>query len=259
MNDDETTPVDPTLFESSESSFTVKYTEDVSAAAAVYLVKQWVQLVDYGLSAVHPTPFQVKIVDPCDKPISVSPSSPISDAEYTITAEPLSFQLAEFVSDPAWCSITYSYTVDATDASVAISFDQLTRTFMISQADDLSLSGPISRDHTVRVIGESGSSRTVTGSQYFLLRLKNPCIDPAFVTVEAAELPGGLEYALYDFDPDLGFKFVHEAFTVKTEPFIHELCGDIAYKASFAGEKIGSTSPDVRYDEVTRTFEVYSE
>ena len=89
-------------------------------------------------------------------------------------------------------------------ADAVLTFDPASRTFIFSQDSDLSLSGSKYKIYQVQVIGEAGNIRTVKGINSFSLTLKNPCIDPAYVTIEKAEL---LNYAynLFMYDPIVRF------------------------------------------------------
>jgi len=66
--------------------------------------------------------FTVTITDLCDNPVSVT-ASDLTDQSYTITQNKFSYQVPSFVADPAWCKITYSYTVSHPKADKALSFN----------------------------------------------------------------------------------------------------------------------------------------
>ena len=69
------------------------------------------------------------IIDPCDAPVSLVPST-LTDQEYTITQNEDSYQVPAFDADPIWCDITYSYSVsDPSGDKAIISFDAATQTF----------------------------------------------------------------------------------------------------------------------------------
>ena len=82
---------------------------------------------------------------------------------------------------------------------------------------DISLSGPVSTDYVITVKAESGNVVKKSDSASFILKLKNPCIDPNYVSIQKAVLQDQ-RYELYEFDPT-GFVFTHVPFTVVTQPF----------------------------------------
>lgn len=65
----------------------------------------------------------------------------------------------------------------------------------------------------------------------FDLSFKNPCIDPAFVVIDAFTLED-LDYiineGLVTYDP-------HTTLTVTTVPIVHDLCGELSVIAKFDG------------------------
>jgi len=160
-----------------------------------------------------------------------------------------------FIADPAWCEITYSYTVSHPKADKALSFNESTQTFEFEQLDDLSLSGSVSKDYTITVTGVAGNNSLVSSEASFTLSLQNPCIDPMYVTIQSEALPVGETYILHDTRHD----FAHSSFTVITNPFAHSLCGDLAYTTTFVGATIDLISDPMTYDTTTRTFSLYSE
>ena len=86
---------------------------------------------------------------------------------------------------PAWCEITYSVSVLEPEASKTFSFngDPLERRFTFNNVDDLSLAGSSFTDYTITVTGTIGNVVTKSESSSFNLRIKNPCIDPNYVTI----------------------------------------------------------------------------
>ena len=100
-----------------------------------------------------------------------------------------------FTADPAWCAITYTYTItDSNGNNVIIgtfsplSFDDIARVFTIDYETDLDFSGPTSKSYTIEVTGTAGNVSPTSDSNSFDLTIKNPCIDPNFVTIEEKTL-----------------------------------------------------------------------
>ena len=87
-------------------------------------------------------PFTVTIIDPCDRPIGLAASNVINQ-EYTITAVVENYQVPVFTSDPAWCAITYSFTITDSSGNTAVTFDDdpAVREFTFDYSADLDLCG----------------------------------------------------------------------------------------------------------------------
>ena len=83
---EDTSPFDTSIFNDwriSPNSFQVLYTESLDDVG-IYEITYRVQFASYpSLSLVQEFPFTVTIVDPCDDPTSVTPST-LVDQEYTI-------------------------------------------------------------------------------------------------------------------------------------------------------------------------------
>jgi len=128
------------------------YTELVGKKGT-YPIKYRVYHTLYTTNVVTLTdPFIITIIDPCDNPVSVTPST-LSAQEYTITQSYFSYEVPVYVSSPTWCAITYTYTITDAAGSAALTFDPTTRTFTFNQVDNLSLSGINYKDYVVTVTG----------------------------------------------------------------------------------------------------------
>ena len=51
-------------------------------------------------------PFMITVIDPCDEPDSLT-STTVVDQFYTITEDLIEFSFDPFITNPAWCSVTY--------------------------------------------------------------------------------------------------------------------------------------------------------
>ena len=78
------------------------------------------------------------------------------------------------------------------------------------------MAGPTQTAYTVIVKAVLGTVATLEATSSFQLTVMNPCINPAYVSIDKVPLPAGLEYDLYAFDSSLGFTFVHDEFIVTT-------------------------------------------
>ena len=167
-----------------------------------------------------------------------------------------------FTYTPTFCDLVYSFTVTAAEGQYAISFnsDQTVRLFRFFNDDRLSVAGSTQTTYTVTVKAVLGTAATLEATSSFQLTVKNPCIDPTFVTIDKGTLPAGLEYDLYAFDDSLGFTLMHDPFMVSTSPLVdHTLCGDVHYKVWFNGNLVTDSTRPLRYNTLTRTFDIYSE
>ena len=170
-------------------------------------------------------PFTITIADPCDAPVSVVAST-LTNQEYTITDNVAPYTVPIYTADPAWCAIWYTYTITdvSDDAGLTFNDDPLTREFSFNYSSVLFNTRASSKEYIVTVTGTSGNMIETSDSADFTLTLRNPCIDPAYVTIEQAVLLNQV-YEIYEFDS--GFQFTHNPFTVKTLPYDHTLCGDL--------------------------------
>lgn len=148
-----------------------------------------------------------------------------------------------YTPDPAWCEITYTYTVDAVAGGNAVSFndDATVREFTFDYAADLDLCGTVSTDYTVTVTGEIGITTKQSASAPYTLTLKNPCIDSSFVTFAKPGITAQ-QYELFEHDPT-GFQFNHDPVTIVTSPITHGLCGAISYTSTFMTAGIDGILP----------------
>ena len=107
-----------------------------------------------------------------------------------------------FTVDPSWCQITYTYTVTSVEGDSVVTFDAVTPEFTFFYDTDILLSGPDFKDYTVSVIGTSGIVTSISQSTSFNLRLRNPCIDPTYVTIIASPSLTYQTYVLFDLEPN---------------------------------------------------------
>jgi len=107
------------------------------------------------------------------------------------------------------------------------------------------------------VTGTAGNDVSKTATASFILTIKNPCIDPNYVTIQTKPL-NDQNYDLYDLAPN-GLQWIHDAFVLNTLPFSHTLCGGFTYKATFKDTAISASSSPMKYETATRTYSFYSE
>lgn len=75
------------------------------------------------------------------------------------------------------------------DAAIAFDPDQTVRTFTFDYTTSLDLSGPSQTAYTVSVTGTAGYGTVVSAKSDFTLTVKNPCIDPDYITITSVPLP----------------------------------------------------------------------
>jgi len=78
-------------------------------------------------------------------------SKPLANQEYTITQAAQTYTIPVYDANPAWCAITYSYTITSSAGNAVVTFDSgaLVRMFTFNNVVDLSLSGASSKDYTI--------------------------------------------------------------------------------------------------------------
>ena len=69
--------------------------------------------------------------------------------------------------------------------------DSLVREFTFDYSADLNFCGVSSRDYTITVTGTAGEVVLTDDSAFFVLTVKNPCIDPDYIVINQAPLPVG--------------------------------------------------------------------
>jgi hypothetical protein len=130
----------------------------------------------------------VTIINPCRSHVQSVTTTSLKDQSYTITGTALTYQVPEFTSDPAWCTLTYEYSLSDEALASAISYDSNLRTFTFESSNDLTLSGDNSIDYTVTITATAGIDTPVSDSSSFSIQMKNPCIDESFVQINAPTL-----------------------------------------------------------------------
>jgi len=130
-------PIDKTTFKDDRDSipaqFLVSYTEALEKVG-VYRFTFKISLDNFpmnrGISLDQP--FQISIIDPCDKPLWIRAPSELDGAviKYKLLQPALSFTFEEFIPSPAWCDLAYFFDVPSPLAKMVFkTFDAKTRTF----------------------------------------------------------------------------------------------------------------------------------
>lgn len=216
--------MDPALFEDRRllpNRFARKFVTDY-AFVGTYEITYRVFLVSYPVTSIEQTiPFTVTINLSCPSPLTFA-ASVQTDQEYTLTDASSPYTFDAFAVDPPICTVTYTYTVSDAAGNPVITFDDVLRTFTFDHTAGLDpLLDPLVafKDYTVTVTGTSGDITPLGVDATFELRVRNPCLDPAFVWIDTTPLPAGEQYILFDFDPVAPYAFQHAPFSVSTAPF----------------------------------------
>ena len=84
-----------------------------------------------------------------------------------------------------------------------------------------------------------------TDTKTFNILYKNPCIDPAFVSIGWTNV--NLENKEYNvYAPEV--TWTHGAFTIEMTPITHTLCGLLTIAVTFDGNAIDETSTPMGYE-----------
>ena len=134
----------------------------------------------------------ILIVDKCQNPYSLNPTSILNDYEYVITDYAIEYQITPFEVDPDRCQLTYTFSVTDSAGEAAVSFDADTLTFTFFNDEDVELGGVEEELYEVTVQATSGQVSEISS---FDLVLKNPCFDPAYVLIETS-FPPDQEYRM---------------------------------------------------------------
>ena len=94
---------------------------------------------------------------------------------YTLETPAVEVSFDEFRSDPEWCDVSYTYSVDVLGQTLISSWDDLTRTFIFDYQSGFAPldNDPLLefKDFTVNLISMTGLSRPVTTYAPFTLRV----------------------------------------------------------------------------------------
>ena len=91
--------------------------------------------------------------------------------------------------------------------------------------------------------------------------MKNPCFDPALITIDPVPLPPGPHsYKLYSYDfLEPYWIITHDSWSYSTQPTSHQFCGTISYSATYEGVVADEFSmPNMVYHQSNQTFGIYS-
>ena len=139
-----------------------------------------------------------------------------------------------------------------------LTFDETDQSWTINQLDDIVYSGGSGVDkaeYTIRVTYNAvdGNGNIIDSSTNEMpLTIKNPCLDPAYVTLTAVN-PPDYSYVIATGSEDL--TPTYPAFTVTTTPIAdHTLCGDLTYTIVYDGSVTltDSSGPPLTTDAATK-------
>ena len=155
------------------------------------------------------------------------------------------------------CQVTYTAKVTDPDGNEYLCpdcFDPITQIFTFHHDADLDVSGPTSKMYSIEITGSSGYLTAKQDTASFTLEVHNPCIDPAFVTIETVSLDS------FDYSVNQqAYEWTHQPFDIATVPIVHSLCGALTYGATFKGDIITVDSVPVKYDNTLKTFQIFTD
>lgn len=177
-------------------------------------------------------------------------SLPVTSVEYTISQPMVTLDaIAPFTIVPSNCAIVYSFSV--VEATSMVTLDASTRKFSIFEASSLSSTlkvSPYAKDYTVTFKGSSSSA--FTGATYalsqtlsFVLKVKNPCVDPAYNTITtptSSQISYTISQAAVQVNYATGFAVTNS------------LCGSITYSVS-------GLSAAITNDAAASTLSIFSD
>lgn len=193
------------------------------------------------------------MIDPCDPPTLTKPTD-LTDQSYTITdiAHP-DYKTQAWTISPDYCEADFSFTktnladgdtaVDQKPADVITAAGEITFAFLYSAKID-----PAKNDEsqTVTVTGTSksiyGTFNAISDSVDFVVTFNNPCLDPAFVKINNADI-NPLIYTILTV-PET---YIHPSFSVTYSPSAHILCGDLEYKIKYDGNFVTDITKPFAY------------
>lgn len=107
----------------------------------------------------------------------------------------MNYQVDAWVTNKAWCAITYTFSVDNSGVNPVISFnnDPAQRVFTFNYSADLSPSGSTFVDYVVSV---SATSATLTETKTFTLKVLNPCSNSSFNAFSAPSSLAQINYKI---------------------------------------------------------------
>ena len=205
LNDGAKTSLSPLLFEVRDSpdEFVRIFAADNSLADTFEILYTVTLSLFPNISVESAESFTIEIKQRCIEASLLAPSV-LDNQEYTITDFEKSYIFNPFFVVPEFCEIEYTYTVSSPSAQLIISsFDGDLREFKFLYSDDLRPSGEPSfeiyeLDYSISVTGTTGMdvSKNITGT--FSIKIKNPCIDPNFVSIQTVPFATGpFFYTLY--------------------------------------------------------------
>jgi hypothetical protein len=120
------------------------------------------------------------LLDPCTPPNEIT-AAVLDNQEYTITGTATEYTHPEFIIEPDFCQIAYSYEIGASEKTNEAIITRTDRTFSFFYATDLA---PLAETLSVKITATSGSMYSETSpetslstAEEFFLNFKNPCID----------------------------------------------------------------------------------
>ena len=91
--------------------FTILHTED-TVYSGTYKILYHAFYANYPATIAElADPFTINVIQPCASNIQSVTAPSLVDQVYTITSPPMTYKIPSFAVEPAWCEVTYSFTM----------------------------------------------------------------------------------------------------------------------------------------------------
>lgn len=246
------------FFEDRSSSgawiFRIGFSDDINKAGN-YRLKWRFHFASQPSVFIESPIFEVDVIDLCDPPTGYTqPTLTVPsylDLEYTITDFD-SYNLLPFVVSPPQCQGRVQYTFASNPSLVGAGGNLATFTSQGVELDlyyvgstDLAGSSPGYTDYTCTITATIGQ---VTDSQTFNLRVKNPCMDPAYLQISNVAIPD----IFYLLASNTGNQWNHQPFVIQGGSQVTSICGGLGYTVNE-----GALDAFITYTEPTKQFSIY--
>jgi hypothetical protein len=215
-------------------------------------------------------PIKFTITNPCSGPSQITAPATLPTQEYTITQDELTFEFDPWTVSPSLCGGEITYTYEASNnkikKKIVKSFSSADRTFTLYNNKNIGLADGDEKKYTITVTGTVGTDSPVSSSQTFDLWIKDPCINPDYLKVEASLKDTSLTEAVWDLwkieynsASELIPAVDNFKFEVQASNKVKNLCGDTDIKSKIRGAEVTLESEPLRWAGQKTTYYYYSE
>jgi hypothetical protein len=204
--------------------------------------------------------WSVNVIDACDPPASYGPAPEftfpnVDGVSYIVATAPLRVRLPEIETPNMYCAGRVVYTAESTAVgeggpAVYVDGDEL----VVDYPSFLDLAGESMEgvEYPLTVTATLGDESKTSETTVLI---KNPCIDPEFFAVLAAEDMADFSYVMLN---DTETTWTHQQFRVDANRDIKEVCGELEQHSLEYLVDFGALNGFVEYDQETHTFSIFS-